>query len=92
MPEEMDSSYGETAPKGSPGKPESVDEEKAEHPETIVDKSILPGKKVGDTCTFRIANDYGEEFGLEYVKEGDSYRHTDESMGADEELEQMDKA
>lgn len=77
----MDGSYsGETAVK-PPEKPvaeekESVDEENAGATEILVTKSKLPGKKEGDSCTFKVVKDFGDELSLEYVKPGGK---TDES-------------
>lgn len=74
--EEMDSSYGGeaaavTPPDKAPAETESVDEENAGAAEILVEKSKLPaGTKEGDTCTFRVVKDFGNEVSLEYVEEG----------------------
>lgn len=91
MPEEMDEAYGPSKPMGE-AKPESVDQENDEHKEIVVDKSVTgEGKKVGDTCVFKITNDYGEEFSLEYVEEGPSESHRGGMMSPEEEIDSMEE-
>jgi hypothetical protein len=73
----MDSSYS-NAPVTAPDQPpadkspkESVDEQNAGAAQILVAKKELPpGTKEGDTCTFTVQKDFGDEFSLEYVKEG----------------------
>ena len=79
----MDESYGAkpaapVAPPESGGEPaetkpaaekESVDEENAGAAEILVAKNKLPDVKEGDTCTFKVVKDFGDEWSLEYVKE-----------------------
>lgn len=83
----MEEAYGGSkAPVEPPDKPESkpdsVDEENAGASEILIDKSKLPsGTKVGETCTFRVAQDFGDEVSLEYVKEGEAT--TTEEPGGD---------
>lgn len=74
----MESTYGEGSPETPPDEtetespPESIDEENAERAEILIAKSQLPaGTKEGDTCTFRVVKDLGDEFSLKYVKEGE---------------------
>ena len=53
------------------GPPESVDEQNAGAAEILIAKDKLPtGTKEGDTCTFKVSKDVGDEYILEYVKEG----------------------
>ena len=73
----MDSSYS-GAPVQPPDKApsdkapaESVDEQNAGAAEILIAKDKLPpGTKEGDTCTFKVSKDVGDEYILEYVKEG----------------------
>lgn len=70
--DEMDESHGAAgAPVEAPEKPaESVDEENAGASEILISKDKLPtGTKEGDTCTFKVVKDFGDEFSLEYVSE-----------------------
>jgi len=61
--------------------PGSVDEENADTAEILVSKSDLPsGCKVGDRYTVRVVADYGDEKGLELVKESESKETTEEPM------------
>lgn len=75
--EEMEEAYGGSkapveSPESESKSAESVDEENAGASEILIDKSKLPeGTKVGETCTFRVAQDFGDEVSLEYVKEGE---------------------
>lgn len=85
--DDMDSSYGGgavTAPDDEgTSPPESVDEENAGATEILIAKNKLPsGTKEGDTCTFRVTKDYGDEFSLEYVKESAS-EPTEEPMSTE---------
>jgi len=68
--DEMDESYS-SAPVEAPDQPaKSVDEQNEESAAVLIAKSELPsGTKVGDTCTFRVVNDFGDEVSLEYVSE-----------------------
>ena len=76
MTDAMDSSYGnapvsppDTMP-GNKAPKESVDAENAGAAEILIAKDKLPtGTKEGDTCTFKVSKDVGDEFILEYVKE-----------------------
>lgn len=88
----MDSGYSETPVAKPEAKPaeaesedteESVDEENAGAPEILITKSKLPGKKEGDTCTFKVVKDFGDELSLEYVKS----EQTKDTMSADTESE-----
>ena len=69
----MEKSYGGTPPVEAPEEAEpaeSVDEENAGTSEILIAKTELPsGTKEGDTCTFKVVKDFGNEFSLEYVKE-----------------------
>jgi hypothetical protein len=54
---------------GGEGK-QSVDEENAENAQILIPKKELPeGTKPGDICSFKVSEDHGEEFSLEYVKD-----------------------
>lgn len=72
----MDGSYGNTPaapPDAQPGADEtkSVDEQNAGEAAILIAKDKLPpGTKVGDTCTFKASKEVGDEFILEYVKDG----------------------
>lgn len=74
--EELDG-YGDgSAPVNPPETPaaetenESVDEENAGAAEILISKDKLPsGTKEGDTYTFKVSKDFGDEVSLEYVKE-----------------------
>lgn len=78
MTDAMDSGTYGNAPVSPPdnapadkGPPESVDEENAGSAEILIAKDKLPpGTKEGDTCTFKVSKDVGDELILEYVKEG----------------------
>ena len=49
---------------------ESVDEQNAGAAQILVAKKELPpGTQEGDTCTFTVKKDFGDEFSLEYVKD-----------------------
>jgi hypothetical protein len=50
--------------------------------------------KEGDTCTFKVTKDFGDEFSLEYVKEPESKAGagTDENMASvSEDFAAMDQ-
>lgn len=84
--DEMDSSYAaepvEAPEQSAPA--ESVDEENAANAEILIAKSQLPeGTKEGDTCTFRVVKDYGDEFSLEYVSEETEGETTEEPMSTE---------
>jgi len=75
----MDGSYGNapvTPPDNAPADKapaESVDEENAGAAQILVAKKELPpGTKEGDTCTFKVKKDFGDECSLEYVKDEES--------------------
>lgn len=77
MTDMMDSSYGND-PVSPPDKmpsdkapKESIDDQNAGAAEILIAKDKLPpGTKKGDTCTFKVSKDAGDEFILEYMKEG----------------------
>ena len=96
----MDSSYS-NAPVSPPDQSadkapaESVDEQNAGAAEILIAKDKLPaGTKEGATCTFRVVQSTGDEFILEYVKEGedDTSEKTTENPEAvtDRELTALD--
>ena len=94
----MDSSYGASAPVKPPGEEgetphtekESVDEENAGAGGILVSKHELPeGTKEGDTCTFRVLKDFGDEVSLEYVEEGAGEKPT-ETTSAEDDFRAMD--
>lgn len=76
--DEMDSGTYGNAPVSPPDNApddkapkESVDEQNAGAAEILIAKDKLPpGTKEGDTCTFKVSKDVGDEYILEYVKEG----------------------
>ena len=89
-------SYGAGPPvEAPPEKPESespetesVDEENAGSSEILIGKDQIPGKKVGDTCTFKISKDVGDEFILTSVKETEPAEGTtNDEMSATTESE-----
>ena len=100
--DEMDSSYGNSpveapgAPGEKPGEPapKSVDEENAGAYEVLIEKSKLPpGTKEGDTCTFKVSKDFGDEVSLKYVKspqEG-AADQTETPSAAESEIAALDK-
>ena len=97
----MDSSYG-NAPVSPPDKmpadkapAKSVDEQNAGEAEILIAKDKLPpGTKEGDTCTFKVSKDVGDEYILEYVKDGQEERTepTRDNLDAttDKELSALD--
>jgi len=97
----MDSSYSGApvqAPDNAPANAapkESIDEQNAGAAEILIAKDKLPpGTKEGDTCTFKVSKDVGDEYILEYVKEGQSEDEeaTRENLDAttDKELSALD--
>lgn len=101
MMDAMDSSYSD-APVSPPDKApadaapkESVDEQNAGAAQILIGKDKLPpGTKEGATCTFKVSKDVGEDFILEYVKEGEeeASEPTKENLDAttDKELSALD--
>jgi hypothetical protein len=91
--DEMDSSYSKsevTPPVEEPEtETESVDEENAGAAEILISKKELPsGVKAGDTCTFKVVKDFGEECSLQYVKKpAESAEPTSENLEATTESE-----
>lgn len=73
----MDESYAGKAvaepKKSESAEPEGeADEDGESASEILVDKNKLPkGAKEGDTCTFRIRKDFGDEVSLEPVAESE---------------------
>ena len=73
----MDSSYS-NAPVSPPDKApadaapkQSVDEQNAGAAQILIAKEKLPpGTKEGDICSFKVSKDVGDEYILDYVKEG----------------------
>ena len=95
----MDSTYGEpsvSAPEEAPAAEpptESVDEANAGEAEILISKDELPsGAKVGDTYTFKVSQDAGDELILEYVKADQEAGPTKENFEAttDRELSAID--
>lgn len=93
----MDETYGKAPvepPKEEPETPtESVDEANAGEAEILIGKDKLPsGTKPGDTCTFKVSQDAGDEFILEYVtadaKAGPTKENLEETT--DQELSALD--
>lgn len=94
--DELDESYSApvTPPEGGAESPpgQSVDEENESSSEILVSKQELPaGTKEGDTCTFRVVKDYGDEFSLEYAKAGAGESPTESSTAA-EDFAAMDQS
>lgn len=95
----MDGTYSEApveSPKESPpaeSPDESVDDANAGEAEILIGKDKLPaGTKPGDTCTFKVSQDSGDEFILEYVKADQEAGPTKENLEAttDRELSALD--
>lgn len=64
----LDESYSE--PQSTAAPEESVDEENAGADEILVAKTKLPdGTKEGDTCTFKVTKDFGDEMSLTPVSD-----------------------
>lgn len=84
--------YGDTPKEGS--KPESIDEEEAEHPASLVDIKVLTGKdgvkpKVGEERVVKIMAIHGDQAEIEYAPE-----KPDEEAGEtkpDAEPDEMDQ-
>jgi hypothetical protein len=75
---------------------QSVDEQNAGASEILIAKDKLPSGTVeGDTCTFKVTKDFGDEVSLEYVKdsEEESDEQTSDNMAsaAESELSAMDE-
>jgi hypothetical protein len=102
MMDAMDSSYG-NAPVSPPDKApadkapaESIDEQNAGQAQILISKDKLPsGTKPGDTCTFKVSKDVGEDYILEYIKEDqeEAAEPTRENLDAttDKELSALDQ-
>ena len=98
----MDSSYS-NAPVSPPDKSpaakapaESVDEQNAGAAQILIAKDKLPsGTKPGDTCSFKVSKDVGEDYILEFIKEGqeETAEPTRENLDAttDKELSALDQ-
>lgn len=76
-PDDMDESYGASAPVTRPAEAETVDQEEAESNTAIVANKILSPDgeplKAGDEIVVRIVKNYGDESEIEYApKEGGS--------------------
>ena len=85
MPPESGGNPDENAP---PEK--SVDEANSEASEILIAKNKLPeGTKEGDTCTFKVSKDVGDELILEYVKDDQEERgeQTNDNMNSTTENE-----
>jgi len=78
----MDESYGAEPSVKPPMESESVDEENAENAEILIAKGDL---KEGDTVTFRVSKDFGDEVSLERVTA--SAEPTNDNMTATTESE-----
>lgn len=86
--DEMDASYAGAGPAMAEGEgggekapAQSVDEEAAQGGDILIDKSKLPpGCKEGDTYTFRITKEYGDEVALELVKDNEPAAGDEEPM------------
>lgn len=94
--EMMDASYGgdtadTPAEKTAPDETESVDEANAGATEILIEKTKIPGKKEGDTCTFKVVKDFGDELSLEYVKEETKEPTEDMSANMESDMAAMDK-
>lgn len=90
--EDLDSSYSEDAVAGAPDTPEveppkSVDEENYDNAELLIPKGTL---KEGDTVTFRVAKDFGDEVSLERVTEPTSPTNDNLNETAATEISALD--
>jgi hypothetical protein len=94
----MDSSYGPSPPDEAPvakDPAESVDEQNAGAAQILIAKEKLPsGTKEGDTFTFKVSKDVGDEYILDYVNEGqqETNEPTRDNLDAttDKELSALD--
>lgn len=88
--EDMDSLYAE--PEGDKTQKTEEDENQAE---TVMDKKILPpDTKPGDSCTFRVTEDFGKEFGLKYLSKtsgGEAEGGKTPAQADNEEIDAMDQ-
>lgn len=79
--EEMGAYGNETPAPAAKQPPPSVDEENSTRAEILISKDELPeGCKVGDTYTFRVQKDYGDEVSLALESESPEETSTEEPM------------
>ena len=64
-------------------------ENEGENEILVPKKNLTDGIKVGDECTFRATQDFGDEMAFEYVKEGESPKgeQTNDNLNATTENE-----
>ena len=89
--DEMDGSYGAEAPLAKPEEAsapaeQSVDEEAAGAAEILIEKTKLPaGIKEGETVTFKVKKDFGDEVSLEMsAAASEETEEPEEPMSAEE--------
>ena len=60
--------------------------------QTLISKEILPdGCKPGDTYTFKVVSDYGDEVGVKLVEKEDETDEDETKSEEDSEIESMDE-
>lgn len=69
---------------------EETESEQEDDSQTLISKDILPdGCKVGDSYTFKVVADYGDEVGVKLEEKEDEEKET--KSEEDSEIESMDK-
>ena len=69
---------------------EQTESEQEDDSQTLISKDILPeGCKVGDSYTFKVVADYGDEVGVKLEEKEDEKEET--KSEEDSEIESMDK-
>ena len=98
--EEMDDSYSAAPPVKPPAEkpaeqPASIDEENAAQADLLVEKAKLPPNvKAGDTCTFRVTKDFGDEVALQFVSPGEeapTEEAAEETPSTEQDMAALDK-
>lgn len=91
-----DSLYGDS-PDKEESKPESIDEEEAMNPSSLVDLKVLTGKhgppKEGDEIVVKVVKIHGDQAEIAYAPEkpDEESGETKPDMEPDEELAKMNK-
>lgn len=68
---------------------EETESEQEDDSQTLISKDILPeGCKVGDSYTFKVVADYGDEVGVKLEEKEDEEKET--KSESDQEIEDMD--
>ena len=73
---------------------EETESDKEDESQTLISKEILPeGCKVGDSYTFKVVADYGDEVGVKLEEKEDEEEEEEEETKSEEdsEIESMDK-